>query len=65
MSTNRKHGTWLLAATLWTLISGLPVIADDTELFVGDSGLFHADAQTNVFLILDTSTSMDAAVATQ
>ncbi len=65
MTRNRAALNWLLVIALWTLKSGLPAIADDTELFVTDSARFQVDVRPNVLLILDTSTSMQAEMATQ
>ena len=55
----------LFATAAGTLLTGLPTIADDTELFIGDAGQVAGQVQPNILLILDTSSSMEAEVATQ
>lgn len=44
---------------------GVPVQADDTEIYVIDSNSVVEEAQPNVLFILDTSGSMDATLETQ
>jgi type IV pilus assembly protein PilY1 len=44
-----------------SLFCGTPVLADDTEIFVGSQG----DVRPNIVFILDTSGSMEAEVTTQ
>ena len=65
VTDTRRRSTALLVGTLWVFVSGLPVVADDTELFVVDSAQFQSTAQPNVLLILDTSGSMDTVAVTQ
>src|SRR5690606_31853622 len=45
-------------------LAGLPVLADDTELFVVDSSQFP-EARANVLLIIDNSQSMESKISTQ
>jgi type IV pilus assembly protein PilY1 len=60
-----KGFTSALVAAVWTMAVGLPAAADDTELLVADSGPRNGNAQPNVLIILDTSTSMAAELITQ
>ena len=46
------------------MLSGLPAVADDTELFVANAGQLGG-AQPNILFILDTSGSMRSEVRTQ
>jgi len=64
MNTNMKRSIWMLIGAVWAGLSGLPAVADDTELFVIDSSQL-GDARPNVLFILDTSGSMDTEVTTQ
>ncbi len=64
MSVTRMRCTWFLAGMLWAFTATTPTMADDTELFVGDSSLYP-DAKPNVLFIFDTSGSMNTPVATQ
>lgn len=65
MSTRLKRPlTTLALATLTALAAPGPLLADDTELFVGDAVSAPA-ARPNIMFILDTSGSMDANVTTQ
>jgi type IV pilus assembly protein PilY1 len=54
---------WLGLGALWALASGLPALADDTELFIGNS--LSSTAQPNILFILDNSGSMGSLVLTQ
>ncbi|HEY5624176.1 MAG TPA: hypothetical protein VIV14_10480, partial [Gammaproteobacteria bacterium] len=60
-----RHTACAAAAALATLLTGYPAVADDTELFVSSGGSFDASDRPNVFLLLDTSTSMQNEVLTQ
>ncbi len=60
--TNKRIG-WLGVGALWALASGLPALADDTELFVGSST--NTSVRPNVLFIVDNSGSMDTKVETQ
>ena len=53
----------LTVGAVWTLISGLPAVADDTELFVSTSA--NAGIRPNVLFIIDNSGSMASLVSTQ
>jgi len=59
-----KRSLSLLIGVSWATLSGLPAVADDTELFVTDPALL-TDAQPNILFIMDTSGSMDTLVETQ
>ena len=50
---------------LWALGSGIPAIADDTELFLSDSSQASSTVRPNILFILDTSGSMNTEVITQ
>ena len=65
MTSASNRCAWLLAGTLWAMVSGLPATADDTELFVSDASVLQNSGQPNVLLILDTSGSMQSEVLTQ
>ena len=64
MSVTRMTSTWFSAGMLGALTAGSPVLADDTELFVGDPSL-HGDTKANVLFVFDTSGSMATPVVTQ
>ena len=65
MIVRTKRNTWFVAGMLWALVSGLPAaMADDTELFIGDTTQFPQN-QPNILFILDTSGSMNTNVTTQ
>lgn len=51
------------AGTLWALVSGLPAVADDTELFIATSA--GSNIKPNILFVIDNSGSMDTAVYTQ
>lgn len=51
----------VLAGLALSLYGALPVLADDTEIFVGDL----ASGNANILLIIDTSGSMDTPVLTE
>lgn len=56
----------LLLATLscaFTLVTGQVALADDTDIFFGQSAATNINNNPNVLLILDSSGSMNAAVA--
>lgn len=55
----------LTAGILLTLFSGLPVYADDTEIFVGQGAVEGPEARPNILFIIDTSGSMDDRILTQ
>ncbi len=60
--TDRKVSA-LALGMLWALVSGMPAIADDTELFLGTQNA--SSGQTNILLILDDSVTMEAGLLTQ
>lgn len=64
MSLTRTHITWFGVGALWTSTLGAPAIADDTELFVGDSTTI-TQGQPNILFVLDNSASMGASVSTR
>jgi type IV pilus assembly protein PilY1 len=64
MNIKSKRSVWMVIATCWAVLAGLPALADDTELFVADPSLLGG-ALPNILLILDTSTSMRTDVRTQ
>jgi len=64
MNSNTKRSIWLLVGAAWAGLSGLPALADDTELFVTDPALL-ADTTPNILFIIDTSGSMDTFVLAQ
>lgn len=53
----------LAIGTLWALASGLPAVADDTELFIATSA--GAGIKPNILFVIDNSGSMDTDVITQ
>ncbi len=64
MNSIAKRSLWLLIGVAWAGLSGLPAMADDTELFVTDPALLDK-SPPNILFILDTSGSMDTVVDTQ
>lgn len=64
MNTKFKRSIWTIVGVAWATLSGLPALADDTELFVADASQLGG-AQPNILFILDTSGSMDSEVRTQ
>jgi type IV pilus assembly protein PilY1 len=54
-----------LLGALWIGIVSVPVMADDTELFVADSSQFPNAARPNILFIIDSSGSMRTEVTTQ
>ncbi len=64
MNIKLKRSTWTAIGASWAMLSGLPAVADDTELFVTNVNAF-GDAQPNILFILDTSGSMGSEVRTQ
>lgn len=63
MKTRTNRGLSALAGLLSAWACGVPVMADDTELFVVDGDAVAASP--NILFIFDTSGSMDAAVESQ
>jgi type IV pilus assembly protein PilY1 len=63
MSLTRQRATPFTLGLLFALVSGAPVVADDTELFVFDNSALTVNP--NILFILDTSGSMDTAVESQ
>jgi type IV pilus assembly protein PilY1 len=55
--------SWLGLGAFWALASGMPAVADDTELFIGNN--LSSAAQPNILLVLDNSGSMGTLVRTQ
>ena len=62
MITKTRLGALTMGA-IWMLASGLPAVADDTELFVATSA--NAGIRPNVLFIIDNSGSMASEVRTQ
>jgi type IV pilus assembly protein PilY1 len=60
--SNARIG-WLAVGALWAFVSGLPAVADDTELFIGTS--LSSTAHPNILFIVDNSGSMASLVLTQ
>src|SRR5262245_13502697 len=60
--TNARLGALSIGA-LWMVTAGLPVRADDTELFVATSS--GAGIRPNILFVIDDSGSMTTAVVTQ
>ncbi len=56
-ATNKKSQA-LFIGLLYGVLSGLPVLADDTEIFFGSSSQATDAVLPNVMFILDTSSSM-------
>ncbi|NNC66198.1 MAG: hypothetical protein HKN84_15555, partial [Gammaproteobacteria bacterium] len=63
ISTN-KRSLSLLVGAAWAGLSGLPAVADDTELFITDPALQNT-SPPNILFVLDTSGSMDTFLKTQ
>ena len=57
MNYSARNIIFSVTTALITLSSGAPALADDTELFVGDSSA-QAGAYPNLLFILDNSASM-------
>ncbi|MFW2371881.1 MAG: pilus assembly protein [Gammaproteobacteria bacterium] len=65
MNNLGRKTTLIMASLLYGgLLSSVPVLADDTEIYLG-SNLGVNDAQPNVLFIVDTSGSMDSDVITR
>jgi type IV pilus assembly protein PilY1 len=64
MNSTTKRSLWILIGTAWTGLSGLPAVADDTELFITDPALLN-QSPPNILFVLDTSGSMDTFLQTQ
>ncbi|HMB73161.1 MAG TPA: PilC/PilY family type IV pilus protein [Gammaproteobacteria bacterium] len=64
MNSMRNRLAWITTGFLWAFVSGMPAMADDTELFVG-SGASVGGVSPNVLFVLDTSGSMDDQITTQ
>jgi type IV pilus assembly protein PilY1 len=63
MNANPARLSALAIGTFWALASGLPAVADDTELFVATSA--GAGIKPNILFVIDNSGSMDTQVITQ
>ncbi len=63
MILSKARMSWLGLGALWALTSGLPAVADDTELFIGNS--LSSQAQPNILFVIDNSGSMGSLVLTQ
>ncbi len=63
MNAITKRIAWLGLGTLWAVAAIAPALADDTELFIGNSQ--NSRAQPNILFIFDNSGSMDTIVKTQ
>ena len=62
MTLSKEQLGWLGVGVLWAVVSTLPAVADDTEIFVGTSG---AGVQPNILFIIDDSGSMAGEVLSQ
>ena len=63
MNLSNARTSWIAVGALWSLASGLPAMADDTELFIGTS--LSSTARPNILFIVDNSGSMSSLVLTQ
>jgi hypothetical protein len=63
MILTKARMSWLGLGAFWALASGMPAVADDTELFIGNN--LSSAAQPNILLVLDNSGSMGTLVRTQ
>ena len=63
MILSKARISWLGLGAFWALASGMPAVADDTELFIGNS--LSSQAQPNILFIIDNSGSMGSLVLTQ
>jgi type IV pilus assembly protein PilY1 len=63
MIPSKSRMNWLGVGALWALAAGMPAVADDTELFIGNS--LSSSAQPNILFIIDNSGSMGSLVLTQ
>jgi len=63
MRISNKRAAALLIGLTWTLATGLPAFADDTELFFVDPS--NIQAKPNILFILDNSGSMEDLVESQ
>ena len=63
MILSKARMSWLGLGALWALTSGLPAVADDTELFIGNS--LGSQARPNILFVIDNSGSMGSLVLTQ
>jgi type IV pilus assembly protein PilY1 len=63
MILSNARTSWVAVGALWALASGLPAMADDTELFIGTS--LSSTARPNILFIVDNSGSMASMVLTQ
>ena len=63
MILTKARMSWLGLGAFWALASGMPAMADDTELFIGNN--LSSQAQPNILLVLDNSGSMGTLVLTQ
>jgi type IV pilus assembly protein PilY1 len=63
MSLSKARMSWIGLGALWALLSGMPAVADDTELFIGNS--LSSTAKPNILFIIDNSGSMASLVLTQ
>jgi len=62
--TTRKLAS-IAAGLLSCLYAGIPALADDTEIFVGQGAIEGPEARPNILFIIDTSGSMDDHIITQ
>jgi type IV pilus assembly protein PilY1 len=63
MILSKARMSWIGLGALWALLSGLPALADDTELFIGNT--LGSQAKPNILFIIDNSGSMGSLVVTQ
>jgi type IV pilus assembly protein PilY1 len=63
MGISKQRAAWLLTGLVWAVVSGTPVLADDTEIFFVDPS--QVVAQPNILFIIDNSGSMGELVTSQ
>lgn len=63
MNNSARKCASVAAGICWMMLTGIPALADDTEIFVGSSA--SAGIQPNVLFIIDTSYSMNSEITTQ
>jgi type IV pilus assembly protein PilY1 len=63
MGISKQRAAGLLTGLLWAVVSGSPVLADDTEIFFVDPAIVVA--KPNILFIVDNSGSMAGQVTSQ
>lgn len=59
MSAFKRHITWTVSGILLAMLSGVPAMADDTELLLAPAPVGSSN-KPRVMFIIDTSTSMES-----